>query len=204
VTAVRGKETDAGCEGREGVTDPVTDGRVARFAHPGRNLTGIADTDFELLPKALEIFKKFLAHQRRLLVLLDSRDPATARLLANARQAAITLRLRLVEREAKTGIDVERVFGALKRGDVSGVFIVSPTSFHRKEWVAQGALFSYGYDFVAVGRAAAHEVRGGDQPDHRHRGAERASSDRSPESARSTSAGRPSRVSRWTRENVSS
>ena len=30
-----------------------------------------------------------------------------------------------------------------------------PVPFHRKEWVAQGALFSYGYDFVSVGRTAA-------------------------------------------------
>jgi len=63
----------------------------------------------------------------------------------------------------------------LKPGDVQGVFIVSPAlytkfpslilrlaaqhhlpvPFHRKEWVAQGALFSYGYDFVSVGRTAA-------------------------------------------------
>jgi putative ABC transport system substrate-binding protein len=157
------------------VTDPVTDGTVVSYARPGRNFTGIADTDFELLPKALEIFKDFLPHPRRLLVLVDPQDPATVRLVADARQAAAALGLLFLERAVTTQTDAERLFGGLKRGDAQGVFIVSPTlytkfpslilrlasqsrlpvSFHRKEWVTQGALFSYGYDFVSVGKAAA-------------------------------------------------
>ena len=160
------------------VTDPVTDGTVVSYARPGRNFTGIGDTDFELLPKILEIFRDFLPGQRRLLMLLEPQDPATVRLVADARQAAAALALTLLERPVKTQADIERVFGALKRGDTQGVFIVSPTlytkfpslilrlategrlpvAFHRKEWVIQGALFSYGYDFLSVGKAAAAYV----------------------------------------------
>src|SRR5690349_5134725 len=84
------------------VTDPVTDGTVVSYARPGRNFTGIGDTDFELLPKMLEIFKDFLSGQRRLLALIEPRDPATTRLVTDARQAAAALAMTLLEREVKT------------------------------------------------------------------------------------------------------
>ena len=160
------------------VTDPVTDGMVQSFARPGGNLTGVADTDFELLTKTLDIFKDFLPPPRRVLLLSDPQDPATSRFLGNLRQAALKLAIAITERSTASQADLERVFASLKPGDVQGLFIVSPTlytkfpsvilrlasdrrlavPFHRKEWVAQGALFSYGYDFVSAGRTAATYV----------------------------------------------
>jgi putative ABC transport system substrate-binding protein len=108
-------------------------------------------------------------------VLIDPRDPATARLLAQARQAAEALGFQFLERAVRTRGDIERVFGDVKPGDVQGVFVVSPSlhtnvpslivglaskrhlpiPMHRKEWIAQGAIFSHGYNVVSVGRAAA-------------------------------------------------
>src|SRR5262245_34681284 len=72
----------------------------------------------------------------------------------------------------------ERVFSTIKPGDVDGVFVSSPelrTKFpslileltadrhlpllgHRREWVQQGALFSYNLDLRSVGKAAARYV----------------------------------------------
>lgn len=108
-------------------------------------------------------------------MLIDPRDPATARLLAQARQAAEALGFQFLERAVRTRGDIERVFGDVKPGDVQGVFVVSPSlhtnvpslivglaskrhlpiPMHRKEWIAQGAIFSHGYNVVSVGRAAA-------------------------------------------------
>ena len=71
--------------------------------------------------------------------------------------------------------DIERVLGAADRRKVDGVFVLSPTlqtNFpalilrltkerrlplvsHCKEWVQQGALFSYAPDLPAIGRSAA-------------------------------------------------
>ena len=83
-----------------------------------------------------------------------------------------------MEREVINQADIERVFGSVKRGDVDGVFMVSP-SIHAKfsslvirlasekrlpvpgygkARVEQGALFSYGSDYVALGRGAARYV----------------------------------------------
>jgi putative ABC transport system substrate-binding protein len=70
---------------------------------------------------------------------------------------------------------IEHIFGSLEPGTVEGVFVVSPNLYgrfssllirlaaekplpfpgYRKEWVAQGALFSYAPDIRAIGRAAA-------------------------------------------------
>jgi putative ABC transport system substrate-binding protein len=74
--------------------------------------------------------------------------------------------------------DIERVFRALRPGKVDGVFILSsktrlnhtaqtirlantarlPVQAHRKEWVEEGALFSYGIDLPLIGRVGARFV----------------------------------------------
>ncbi len=74
--------------------------------------------------------------------------------------------------------DIERVFDARPRGEVDGVYVLSPNlqvkfsalvirlaterglpvPGYRKEWVAPGALFSYAPDVRAVGREAATYV----------------------------------------------
>lgn len=159
------------------VTDPETAGFVHSLAHPGSNLTGL--TGFrDLVAKQLELFKEIVPRLQRVLVLSDPTDPVTPRHLAEVRQAADALQLTLVEREAREQADVERVFRSLTRDEVEGVFPVSPnlqTKFsslmirlaaerslplpgHRTELVKQGALFSYGPDYRAVGRDAARYV----------------------------------------------
>jgi putative ABC transport system substrate-binding protein len=159
------------------VTDPVAAGFVSSLSHPGGNLTGF--TGFrDLLAKQLELFKEIVPHLRRVLVLSDPEDPVTPRHLAEVRQAAEGLQLTVVEREASDQAGLEQIFSSLTRDEVDGVFPVSPnlqTKFsplmirlaserklpapsHRKEFVAQGALFSYGPDYPAVGRDAARYV----------------------------------------------
>jgi len=159
------------------VDDPVTDGFVASFARPGGNLTGFAGRP-TLRDKQLEIFKELVPGLRRLLVLRDPTDPATVRMSAVVQEAAATLKLHLVEREVTTAADIERVFGALKPGEVDGVFLISPrleTNYLSlilrlaserhlplpgplKLWVTRGALFYYGVNYPALGGAAAQYV----------------------------------------------
>ncbi len=159
------------------VDDPVAEGFVKSLAHPGGNVTGIVSIN-DVPAKEVELFKELVPRLRRLLLLIDPQDPAAGRLRAEVRKAGTALKLRLVEREAKDQADVERIFGSLRPGDADGVFVVSPnlqTKFtsrilqlasekrlplrsHRKEWVEQGALFSYGANFAAVGKDAARYV----------------------------------------------
>jgi len=156
------------------VPDPVADGFVKSLAHPGGNITGFAGLG-NAPAKELEIFKEVLPQLRRPLVLLGADDPVSLRWRADVRRAAITLKFEPVERQVANATDLERVFAALKPGDVDGVFVASPdlrTKFpglildlaakgrlpvagHRKEWVESGALCSYNDNLRAVGRAAA-------------------------------------------------
>ncbi len=157
--------------------DPVADGFVKSLSRPGGNLTGLSGVgDFPA--KRMEMLKELVPRLRRLLIVIDPGDPATPRQRAEIRRAAEILKLQLVEREAKNQADLERVFGSLKRGHVDGAFVASPNLWikfstllirlasekhlplpmHRKEFAEQGALFSYGANFRAVGQAAARYV----------------------------------------------
>jgi putative ABC transport system substrate-binding protein len=162
-----------------GVSDPVAAGFVHSLAHPGGNMTGSESIVFEALDKKLELFKALVPHLHRVLVLQDPADPLTPPLLAELRQAGATLKLQLVEQAVTEQADIERVFGALHRGDVDGVYVLSPNLLvkfsalviqlaterglpvpsHRKEWVEQGALFSYApTDTRAIGQEIAAYV----------------------------------------------
>jgi putative ABC transport system substrate-binding protein len=108
-------------------------------------------------------------------VLVDADDPAFRPMLEEVRRAASALKIEPVEVQAREREDIERAFGSLNPGDVQAVFIASGTlttrfptlilrlaterklvvPFHRKAWAMQGALFSYGPNYPALGRAAA-------------------------------------------------
>jgi ABC-type uncharacterized transport system substrate-binding protein len=159
------------------VSDPVAAGFVKSFARPGSNLTGVADYVGELQEKRVQIFSE-MVRLRRLLVLVDPTDPATSRLIAELARAASQLKIQLVERRATSEADVVKIFSTIKKGEVDGAIIVSPklvTNFpglilrlslahqiplasHRKEVVAQGALFSYGTNYLEIGRSLAGYV----------------------------------------------
>jgi putative ABC transport system substrate-binding protein len=146
------------------VPDPVAEGIVKSLAHPGGNLTGFADFFFELVPKRVELFKEMIPGLRRLLVLVDPDDPQTELMLGELHRAAAQLKIEPVQREVREREDIERAFGSLNPGNVQGVFIASgvlttrfpslilrlaadrrlAVPFHRKAWVSEGALFSYG------------------------------------------------------------
>jgi putative ABC transport system substrate-binding protein len=158
--------------------DPVGDGIVKSLPRPGGNVTGIGDFWGGLLAKRLELFKEVVPGLRRVLLLTDANDPRTSRLLGEARDACAKLKLQSIEREVANQVDIDRIFGTLKRGDIDGVTIVSPSlqspfaslilrlAFDRwlpvpiqgRNWVGQGALFSYAPDYIAIGRDAAKYV----------------------------------------------
>jgi putative ABC transport system substrate-binding protein len=159
------------------VSDPVAAGFVKSIARPGGNLTGVADFVGELQDKRVQILGE-MVRLRRLLILTDPTDPATSRLRADIERVAPQLKVQLVERHATTEADVTKMFASLKKGAVDGMVVISPkliTNFpalilrlslehriplawHRKALAEQGALFSYGPNFTAVGQDIAGYV----------------------------------------------
>jgi putative ABC transport system substrate-binding protein len=156
------------------VTDPVAAGVVESLARPGRNITGFIALG-NAPSKEAELFKQLVPGLHRLLVLNDPDDPGGPEYRREVRQVGTALKFQLVERAVRSQADIERVFTSLSRGAADGVFIASlnlrvkfhalilrlaaerhlPVAGHRKEWVEQGALFSYAESIREVGRAAA-------------------------------------------------
>ena len=134
----------------------------------------------DVVAKQLEVYQDLVPDLRRVLTLVDPTDPRTERVLKEYQSAAAQLKrpLTLDIREASTAADLKRIFRSLRRGEVDGAFLLSnnlrqnhsaltvelarragvPIQGSRKEWVEQGALFSYGIDLAPLGRAGARFV----------------------------------------------
>jgi putative ABC transport system substrate-binding protein len=160
-------------------SDPVRDALVESLARPGGNLTGVFGPR-DVVAKQLEIYQALVPRLRRVLTLVDPEDPRTERTLNGYQSAVAELQrpLELVIREATTAQDLKRIFRSLRPGEVDGAFLLSnnlrqnhsaltvelakrarlPVQGSRKEWVEQGALFSYGIDLGPLGRAGARHV----------------------------------------------
>jgi putative tryptophan/tyrosine transport system substrate-binding protein len=156
------------------VGDPMRDGAIRSLAHPGGNMTGFIALG-NAPTKEMELFKELVPGLRRLLVLSDPDDPGVAEFRRQVRQAATVLKFSAIEHDARSQADLERIFASVSRGTVDGVFIASahlrikfqslilrlgsgrhlPVAGSRKEWVEQGALFSYAENIREIGRAAA-------------------------------------------------
>ena len=160
-------------------SDPVRDGLVKTLDRPDRNLTGVYGARDEV-DKQLELYQLLVPDLRRVLTLVDPEDSRTERLLPSYLAAAAALPKPLTPdiREATTAGDLRRIFRSLEPGEVDGVFLLSPSlrlnhtaltidlarraglpvQAHRKEWVEEGALFSYGIDLPLIGRTSARYV----------------------------------------------
>jgi putative tryptophan/tyrosine transport system substrate-binding protein len=160
-------------------SDPLADGLAKSFSRPGGNLTGVFGPR-DVVAKQLEVYQALVPRLRRVLTLVDPTDPRTERTLKEYQSAAAQLQrpLELDIREASTAADLKRVFGSLRPGEVDGAFLLSnnlrqnhsalsikladrerlPIQGSRKEWVEQGALFSYGIDLAPLGRAGARYI----------------------------------------------
>jgi putative ABC transport system substrate-binding protein len=155
-------------------TDPVADGLVKSLARPGGNMTGLVALGNAPL-KEVQLFKEIVPGLQRLLVLADPDDPGVPQFRREVQQAASALKITTIERDAGTQKQLEQVFAPLSRSNTDGVFIASlnlrvkfhsvinrlatarqiPVAGHRREWVEQGALFSYAENIREVGRVAA-------------------------------------------------
>jgi putative tryptophan/tyrosine transport system substrate-binding protein len=158
-------------------TDPVEAGFMRSLARPGGTLTGFAGVG-DVPAKWLQLFTEVVPRLRNILILVNPRDLLATKWLKEYRRAATTLKVSLRERHVVDERDIVRVFASLKRGEVDAVLHGSPDirarfsalltrlalerrlpyQAHRKEWVEQGALFSYSPDIASVGPLAARYI----------------------------------------------
>lgn len=158
-------------------TDPVRAGLVESLRNsPRSNITGVFQAR-DLVARHLELYTQLVPGLERVLALVDPESPSTHE-LDETRAAAERLGVELVIREGTEAADIQRIFESLRPGEVDAVLLLSstlrlyhtaltlrlakrtrlPVQAHRKDWVEQGALFSYGSDLFPIGVAAARYV----------------------------------------------
>jgi putative ABC transport system substrate-binding protein len=145
--------------------DPVALGLVASFAQPGGNATGINFFASEIDAKRLGLMHELLFKARRIAVLLNPANAATAEATSNAlKRAAPGLGLELLFFNASTPAEIDKAFVAIVAERADALFIAPdaffgsrgaqfvtltardrlPASAFASDAVSAGLLMSYG------------------------------------------------------------
>jgi putative ABC transport system substrate-binding protein len=154
-------------------TDPVGSGFVKSIAHPGGNITGLANMVGDSLGKAAELLHQALPSAKRIAVLM-SLNPTHPRQYELFNAAAEQLGLTTVPTIAPKPCDLEQAFLMIKREKCDALFVLAdatrseivplaalsaiPAIYQTSAYVELGGLASYAADLKPVFRRAAHYV----------------------------------------------
>jgi len=156
------------------VTDPVGAGFVESLARPGGNITGLTQHEFSIGEKWVDLLKQILPDMRRVCVLYDPGNPATAGYLRVISPAAQSLGVQSFPYAVRDRAEIERAISEFAResgglillpgtaGSVNRDLIIAlalrhrlPTIFAFRYHVVSGGLVSYGVDNIDLYRRAA-------------------------------------------------
>jgi len=155
-----------------GVGDPVGSGLVLSLSRPGANTTGVSTQLFDLNAKYLQLLKEILPRARRVAILWNPENQASAASFADSQRVAPTLNMTIVPVRMTTPVDVDTALAAMMRDRPDAMFVHPtapmfeargylmefavanrlPTVSSFREMAVAGALLTYGAD-------AAHDTR---------------------------------------------
>jgi putative ABC transport system substrate-binding protein len=146
--------------------DPVENGFVASFSHPGGNATGLSVATTELLSKRLELLHQIVPKAARIGYLYNDDDAGLgaggrSQISLDKRTAA---ELGLSVQCARDGRTIEAALGSMARQDIQALLVASdplfskqrelivtlaaryglPAGYTRREFADAGGLMSYG------------------------------------------------------------
>ncbi|MBC7905964.1 MAG: ABC transporter substrate-binding protein [Rhodospirillaceae bacterium] len=153
-------------------SDPVAAGLVTSLTHPGQAVTGVTFALQE--PRRLEWLKRLIPNLRVIWVPFNHSDPSPTATLVRLREAAAKLDITIEIADVRSMGELSAALNTIPPS-VEAIFIPSdaflasqtqtiltaawarglPVTTPHREGVAQGALFSYGFDLTALGRQAA-------------------------------------------------
>lgn len=153
-------------------SDPVAAGLVTGVTHPGQAITGVTFALQE--PGRLQWLKRLMPGVRVVWVPYNHHDVSPAAAVARLRLAAAKLDITIETADVRTVSDLNNALNAIPP-TADAIFIPAdallasqmdhilavawarqlPVTVPHREGVAQGALFSYGFDLTALGRQAA-------------------------------------------------
>ena len=108
--------------------DLVTSGLVASLAHPGGNITGLANLTFELAPKRLELLKETVPNLSHVAVLWSPDTRNSAQGLPETEAAARSFGIKVQSINVKGPDDLQRAFSVMRKESV-GAFILLRSPF---------------------------------------------------------------------------
>jgi len=161
-----------------GGSGAVQAGLVQSVARPGGNVTGVTNQADELTSKRLELLKTLLPGISRVGFLTTGVSAAYDKEWHDARQAALVLKLKLIEVRVNTQADLARLDSFCGKGACEALYVmVDPQLFSWRtkiiqmvsqlrlpaiafspEFAQEGGLISYGTNTVDLSRRAATYV----------------------------------------------
>jgi len=140
-------------------TDPVGSGFVQSFAHPGGNITGVANMSEDLTVKTLDIVRLVFPSAKKIGVLI-SNSPTHPAVLEVTRTAAAAMGIAVEGFIARNPENIEAAFVQMKEANCDVVYVLAdsprpvlppialkfalPTIFQVSGYVSLGGLMSYG------------------------------------------------------------
>ena len=153
------------------VADPLGSGFVESLARPGGNITGIADNSLEIVDKRIEVLKECLPQVARIGFLWNTKNPNGLRGFERAESSSTKLGVQIVSLPVSTPEELNLVLDqpAAER-QIEAVVTASdpmtlayrkeiinaaarhrlPTMFTSKEPAYDGALITYGTNFMIL------------------------------------------------------
>ena len=158
--------------------DPIGNGFAASLAHPGGNITGLANSMDDSTPKQLELLSATVPDISRLGLLANSSSPNFASVAKNVTVAAQAKGVGLVMADVRMAEEFDNAFALLLRANVQAIMVGSNTMFYSnrlriaefmtknrlpsmfgvREYVEAGGLMSYGESFREFYRRSAAYV----------------------------------------------
>src|ERR1700730_9787547 len=155
--------------------DPVADGLVQSFAHPGGNVTGFAVMEPTLGAKLLGMLKQIAPQVPHIAILMNPDNGTHKRVLALLEAAAPGFSVDVVSASARETADIETAMTQWGQEPGYGVIVPSdpitnsrrklfielaaryrlPAIYALRAAVADGGLMSYGVDLIELFRQAA-------------------------------------------------
>ena len=157
--------------------DPVAFGLSGSLARPTGNITGSAQFGPEAAAKRVEFLKEAIPRIKRIAVLINPANAASAMQVEAIRVAAKALKLELQAVEVRNAKEFGETFSAMAREHIDAIVVATDTLFRAnavevanlaakqrlpsigpKEFAAAGGLIGFGADDAEVYRHAAYFV----------------------------------------------
>jgi putative ABC transport system substrate-binding protein len=169
------------------VSDPVGGGFVGSIAHPGENITGCTDFEYDFGVKWLEVLRRVASNVERVAVIYDPNNPNSNKFLPPIEAASKSMGVAVSRAPISAARDINRVIDAFAGAQPGGLIVLPsvpaienrnlifdaaaahklPAVYPYRAFSINGGLTSYGVDTLDMYRCAATytaRILKGEQP----------------------------------------